>query len=673
MKKLLVLLFTVVLLGLAVGCETVQVEGITVHSEGDVRTIKVEDTLQLVAVVYPETASQLVSWESSDESIATVSENGLVTAVAKGTVEITATSKSATTVSKTFTLIIEEKGLVVVDPVNVTLTADGGVTTAKAGQTIRLYATVEPAEANQSVEWSVSDASVATVSRGDVTGLKEGTVEVTAQAKGHPEVKATITLTFEKADAPIIPSGWSEMPFSTHEEFMTSEKDTKLKVKGVVTHVSPLDKNGNVTYTLQNGTEGYYVYAQDPIAFPVELGQVVEVGGYKKYYNGLNEIVNVEYFQVIEENIEYQVNDLTGLNPTDLTAMEPYHCSIVKGSATFDNGTVNTEKAYSFYADVNGNNTTFRVDPAYMSTEEFAAINQKLAAAVSGLPFEYVGIMTAFGYGKASPQIVITKAEDIVFEELSVEELLQAAADVLEISTSLAFSVESINLPTELAGFEGLTIVWASDSNLIDVATGNVTHNEENTTVTLTATLALSGKELTKEFEVVIFAVDNKVYEVVASLDLEDALPAGSYGNSETKAAYAEGNVFLGGHNWMLRNALIAQTSGDRRIGEFSIRAQSNKEASSTARIELLDNVEFSVLEFSATTYGNDATNAQIRIEYSTDSGSTWEVAGSPVTIDSTDFLTFRFNVPQGANRVAIVVVENTGRRVNLDDIKLMK
>ena len=110
---------------------------------------------------------------------------------------------------------------------------------------------------NKSVVWSSSDESVATVSRGEVKGLKEGTVVITATAKNNEEIKASITLTFEKADQPIVSGEWADMPFTTHAEYMTAEKDSKLKVKGVVTHISPA-KDGKVTYTLQDGTEGYY-------------------------------------------------------------------------------------------------------------------------------------------------------------------------------------------------------------------------------------------------------------------------------------------------------------------------------------------------------------------------------------------------------------------------------
>lgn len=69
-------------------------------------SIKVGETLQLNATVLPAEASGAVlSWTSSDESIATVSETGLVTAVSSGTTTITVCSGNIT---DTCTVVVSE-------------------------------------------------------------------------------------------------------------------------------------------------------------------------------------------------------------------------------------------------------------------------------------------------------------------------------------------------------------------------------------------------------------------------------------------------------------------------------------------------------------------------------------------------------------------------------------
>jgi len=652
----------------------VKVQGITVSSKNDVRVIKADETLELTAIVYPEGVSQEVVWSSSDSNVATVSENGLVTGVNKGNVKITATSKVDEKISKEFLLTIEEKEEVVINPESIEIINNDNVTELKAGESLTLSAVVSPKEANQSIEWSVSDSEIASVKRGVVTALKEGTVEVTAIAKGFEDVKDTITIKVNPSDNQVLTKDWPNMSYSTHEEYMTVDEEAPLKVKGVVTYVFPVSEN-KVTYLIQNGTEGYYVYAQDNAVYPVELGKVYEVGGFKKYYRGLNEIVNVEYFRELDESISYTVNSIESINPSVLEEANEYQASFVSGKAVLVSASINDSKAYSFTAKVNGYETTFRVDPSQMSSEEFASINAVLSTAVVGSEFDFVGFMSAFGYGKASPQIQIVRASDLGFAELSDEEILEVAKDKLDVKESVSASVNEIVLPTTVEGFEGVEVTWLSDNAAIDVNTGVVTHGSSNVSVKLTATLYLNGKTLECVFEVVVIAIDNTEYEVIATLDLEDASREGSWGNSETKPSYAAGTVELGTpkYTWLLQNALIASTSSDKVSGDLAIRAQAGKSASETARVEVRHDDEYNAVEFDAAIYGNDAVGLKIRIEYSFDAGSTWQVCDEIITVEGSTLETFRVKLPEGVKRVAIVVVENSGRRVNLDNIKLMK
>jgi hypothetical protein len=646
-------------------------EGIVISSAENVRTIKEGETLQLTATVYPLTIDQIVVWSSSNETVATVNESGLVTAVAKGNVDIIATSSVTPEVSQKFSLVIEEAAEVEIAAESVTITADK--TTCKVGEKINLSAVVAPQGANQSVTWSSADQTMATVSRGEVTALKEGTVVITVAVKNYPNVTSTITLTFEKSDDPIVNLDWAQMPYSTHEDYMTADGDAPLKVKGVVTHVTPVTETV-VSYFIQNGVDGYYVYAQNNISFPVELGKSYEVGGYKKYYRGLNEIVNVEHFVELTEACTYTENAIGELDPTSLDAMNPYHCSIVTGKAAFSNGSTNT-KAYSFYAMVNGKSTTFRVDPSYITAEEFEAINQKVSGAVEGLEFTFKGVMTAFGYGKASPQILVLKATDLEFAELSPQIILEAAANSLKVSSSVPFKVNTITLPTAVEGNPDITVEWSTESDLIDLSTGAVTHPNAGTEVVLKATLTLGDEEYEAEFKVYIFEQDNNEYEVVTSLDLEECGETDSYGNSLTKPGYAAGVVSIGtpANEWLLQNALISGTSADKKDGKMSIRAQAGKDAEKTGRIEIKNAGEYNVVEFDTAIYGTNALGVKVRVEYSLDNGATWVAHDAVITIDHYTLETYRFKLPEGVKHVAIVVVENTGNRINFDNIKLMK
>ena len=86
---------------------TVDVASITITGN---TTTEVGNTIQLSAVVSPATASnKSVTWSSNNNNIATVNENGLVTTKTTGTVIITATSVSNSSIKATYTITITDK------------------------------------------------------------------------------------------------------------------------------------------------------------------------------------------------------------------------------------------------------------------------------------------------------------------------------------------------------------------------------------------------------------------------------------------------------------------------------------------------------------------------------------------------------------------------------------
>lgn len=76
-----------------VATPTPSVTSITITFLGSKRTefaAKVGDEVPLSTTIYPAGGNQTVTWSSKDESIATVSDKGVVTGVGKGTTTITA-------------------------------------------------------------------------------------------------------------------------------------------------------------------------------------------------------------------------------------------------------------------------------------------------------------------------------------------------------------------------------------------------------------------------------------------------------------------------------------------------------------------------------------------------------------------------------------------------------
>ena len=143
-------------------------------------SISVGGTSQLSVDYLPaDTNVKNVTFESNKTNIATVSAEGLITGVAAGSATITARAEAAnnTTVSSTFNVTVTA---VAVSSVSLSKSA----TTITAGSGEQLTATVLPENAgNKNVTWSTSNAQVATVSDGYVTGVAAGnaTITVTTQ------------------------------------------------------------------------------------------------------------------------------------------------------------------------------------------------------------------------------------------------------------------------------------------------------------------------------------------------------------------------------------------------------------------------------------------------------------------------------------------------------------
>ncbi len=170
---------------------TIPVTGIEVSPSS--RGIVMGSTGQLVATITPSNATnQDVIWDSDDDSIATVDANGLVTAVAVGTVTIKATSADNSLAVDTSEITVTMANIGVTG-----LTVAPATANLTTGATQQLTATIVPTNAtNPAVDWSTDDASIATVNaNGLVTGIGSGTVTITATSDDNPMVSDTSVIT----------------------------------------------------------------------------------------------------------------------------------------------------------------------------------------------------------------------------------------------------------------------------------------------------------------------------------------------------------------------------------------------------------------------------------------------------------------------------------------------
>lgn len=202
------------------------------------------ETETLVATVMPENATDKgVVWESGNESVATVSQEGLVTAVGEGKATITVKTNDGG-FSASCEVTVNKKVIAVT---GVKLSAAS--MTLSEGDKGTLTATVEPANAtNKNVEWWTSDLDVVSVistsggSNGYVEARKAGNATVTVKTEDG-EFSASCEITVKKKEVPV--TGISIEPSSL-----------KLPVGdtySLIPHVQPSDAtNQNIKWLSTN-------------------------------------------------------------------------------------------------------------------------------------------------------------------------------------------------------------------------------------------------------------------------------------------------------------------------------------------------------------------------------------------------------------------------------------
>ena len=172
-----------------------KVTGVSLNT--DSLTLVEGGTATLAATITPSNATnQNVTWSSDNESVATVDQNGRVTAVAQGGATITAAvdGKSAECY-----VTVNAAAPVPVTSVSLDKTSLG----LTEGDTETLTATVEPSDAtNKNVTWSTSDASIATVTDGVVTAVAPGTATITVTTEDGNKA-ATCAVTVTAATVPV--------------------------------------------------------------------------------------------------------------------------------------------------------------------------------------------------------------------------------------------------------------------------------------------------------------------------------------------------------------------------------------------------------------------------------------------------------------------------------------
>lgn len=211
-------------------------------------------TSQLSAIVSSEANNKTLLWASSNEAVATVSQDGLVTAFMKGSAVITAKATDGSNVSASCTVnVVKLVTGIVLNETELTI---------NEGQSAQITATVTPELANnKSLIWSSSNEAVATVSQdGKVIAIARGTAIITAKSTDGSNVSASCNVTVIKLVSGIVLS----------ETEMTLNEGTSAQLTAIVSSGA-----NNPTLVWASSDEKIATVTQDGMVNAISKGSAI--------------------------------------------------------------------------------------------------------------------------------------------------------------------------------------------------------------------------------------------------------------------------------------------------------------------------------------------------------------------------------------------------------------
>ena len=296
-----------------------------------------------------------VSWASDNTSVATVDQNGNVSALAPGTATITVTTTDG---HKTATCTVTVTAPPA--PIDVQSISMKSATTIGIGASETLTVTYNPADANtnKALSWSSNNTSVATVdANGTVTGVAAGTATITATTANGKTATCSVTVQAvavtgvsldkvsttlqvgakETLTAIITPSNASNQNV-TWESSMPSVATVN---NGQITAVSA--GSTNITVTTQDGNHqascAVTVSAAPPVPSTSLTTHVPEIYEEKEIaggYNGTLSVVNGREYEVYYASFTEEGQLSVTVTPVQksngiTTPLSDYHCKANDG------------------------------------------------------------------------------------------------------------------------------------------------------------------------------------------------------------------------------------------------------------------------------------------------------------------------------------------------------
>lgn len=493
-------------------------------SNGETATLEVGETLQLN--VTKEHTDDAITYTSSNNEVATVSDTGLVTAVAKGEATITAEAGDITdTIKITVTeAVVPPEPDVQVESVTLNKTE----ITLEAGTTETLTATVLPENAtDKTVTWETSDTKVATVANGVVTAVAKGEATITAKAG---EKSATCKVTVTETD-------YSIAQITTANQTYTVRGEVVAENTGAI--------------LISDGEDALYIFSNSlPSQF--ELGDYVEATGKVESWNNA--------FQMSYKDTNLKVTKLENGPEITFPAPTPLTAEIANGWKTTSEFTTSDIKEYTWTAVAGkaGNFDTFNIDgsdvdiePVYLDSSAWkfeTGKAYKVTAYFIGY-HNYASIMLTGLEETTIPVESITLTADKT--EVSVGETVTLSATLSPNGASGTVSYNIIE-GSEFATLNG-NVLTANSAGVVKVQASVGEIKSKEITVTITAPVQ-ENKEVydwTKGWDNLVFNSDDAttvcdgIFNYATyPMDIVSIFDQFSEGNDEVISASRSGNMF---------------------------------------------------------------------------------------------------------------------------------
>lgn len=258
--------------------------------EGNYHELFVGNTLQLVENIIPADAEpEELVWASTDESIATVSPTGLVTAVSHGTVVVTVTSKYGAVGSCTINSI--DPSMLSVDVTEVRVSKDFVV--LYVGEKYELEITVLPENAsNKNITFDVSNDACVSIKDNVVSAVAPGLITITVKTS-NPGVTADIIVQIKNLSEEEIAAKIAE-----YQNEIKAENDRYDKAVGALeSEFNKKSKELN-DILLSSGVSGKEEYETQKALLTAQLldyqkiRDEAELNGNTEVVNEYNELIN---------------------------------------------------------------------------------------------------------------------------------------------------------------------------------------------------------------------------------------------------------------------------------------------------------------------------------------------------------------------------------------------